>query len=230
MKSLVLTKWAGVESLRSLQYMVKERTNRVTRGTTRRFHKSAAYPAMLFMKELLDKPRTIGAICPSSLYLARCMAEQIPHGDGLVVELGAGTGMVTRAIINALPKAQKRLWAVEQSATLAALLCGNFPEVNVVRGDARELADILPPAHHVDVIISGLPLRAFSQEDVASITQQWHKVLAPDGFVVQFTYALWHSKGMQKHGFEEVGHRTVWKNVPPARVQILKKISPSSEG
>ena len=178
--------------------------------------------AMIFLREFCKKPRAIGAVCPSSRRLARTMASRIPSGDGLIVELGAGTGMVTREIAHCLDD-PKRLWAVEQSDNLATLLARTMPQINVIQGDARELSHIVPPHRQVDMIISSLPLRAFSRQDVEAITRQWAAVLAPGGAVVQFTYALWGGGLLSKKDFYESEYSVVWQNFPPARVQVLKK-------
>lgn len=213
----------------SLSCMAKETACHCFRNGGRPIGEITTSPTLLFLKELCKNPRTIGALWPSSDKLARCMAEQISRvtglnglGEGLIVELGAGSGTVTQALADTLPMPQNRLWAVEQSDKLASMLTHKFPDVNVVQGDARELSRIIPK-RQVDVIISCLPLRGFSQKDVRAITEQWHSVLADGGLVVQFTYALWHKKGLLQHGFYEADRHFVWKNFPPARVQILKK-------
>ena len=56
---------------------------------------------VLFSRALLTNPRTVGAVCPSSSRLARAIANQVtlPGKDELILELGGGTGMVTRALL-----------------------------------------------------------------------------------------------------------------------------------
>ena len=50
-----------------------------------------------FWKSLLDNPRLTGAVAPSGPFLARAMARATGGvGEGLVVELGPGTGPVTK--------------------------------------------------------------------------------------------------------------------------------------
>ena len=54
----------------------------------------------LFAREMFSRPATVGAIGPSSGRLARSVASRVPClGDGLVVELGGGTGAVTQALL-----------------------------------------------------------------------------------------------------------------------------------
>ena len=213
--------------LRNAYHWARAKSRRLSQDM-RFLHEHKAPPALVFLREFCKKPRTVGAVWPSSRQLAegmvRCMAERVPVGEGLIVELGAGTGQITREIARQVQDPQ-RLWAVEQSPKLADLLAQKMPHIHVVRGDARHLAQLVPSERPVDAIISCLPLRAFSPQDVQAITGQWAKVLAPGGTVVQFTYALWGDRVLERQGFYEADHRLIWQNFPPARIQILKKIS-----
>ena len=57
-----------------------------------------------FMAEALADFNTIGAIAPSSRYLTRAMLEPLSLETAKVaVELGPGTGVMTRALLQALP-------------------------------------------------------------------------------------------------------------------------------
>ena len=74
---------------------------RYAAGSRRMAGAIRAAPAGLFLREFLEAPAGVGAVWPSSEQLARGMAARIdPRGDGLVVELGAGTGVVTRALLD----------------------------------------------------------------------------------------------------------------------------------
>ncbi|MHB8564056.1 MAG: hypothetical protein ACYDDA_08960, partial [Acidiferrobacteraceae bacterium] len=82
----------------------------------------------LFVKVLCSRPQTIGAPCPSSRRLANYMAAQaIASAKGTVVELGAGTGVVTQALLDRGLAAEK-LIVVEQSPILAGHLRARFPQ------------------------------------------------------------------------------------------------------
>lgn len=177
-------------------------------------------PLLLFFRELFKNPHAVGAILPSAHKLAQRMAAWLPPGEGLVVELGAGTGIVTQALQARMNKVEQ-LWVVERSKDFAIHLKIKFPEANIVCGDASDLS-VLIPARPVNIIISCLPFRSFSDREILCITRQWHSVLAPQGIVVQFTYALNGSDKFLKYGFYEHAHEYVWRNIPPARVQVLK--------
>lgn len=52
-----------------------------------------------FLSAWLRDPRQTVSLLPSGSSLARAMAAQVGTGPGLVVELGVGTGAITRALI-----------------------------------------------------------------------------------------------------------------------------------
>ena len=73
-----------------------------------------------FVRAWVRSPRSVGMVCPSGMPLARSMAAFAPRkGDGLVVELGAGTGTVTRQLLDA-GIAPRRLVVVEQSTLIVS--------------------------------------------------------------------------------------------------------------
>ncbi len=176
----------------------------------------------LFVRELLNRPRVVGAVWPSSGQLARRMAALVPlASEGLVVELGGGTGAVTKALLEQGLSA-RRLVVVERSPAFVRHLRQRFPSVTVLQGDARQLASLLPPGEPVDVIVSSLPLRSLPQADASAIVAQWPQILRPGGSLIQFTYDL---RGLPNHALHGLIHRVshlVWANLPPARVFLFE--------
>src|SRR5690606_860734 len=112
----------------------------------------------LFLQELCSRPGIIGAICPSSRYLARHMARQVPHNDkGLVIELGGGTGAITQALLNhGIPP--ERLMVVEFSSPVVQRLLKRFPHANVVQGNAADRSLLVPQGSRIHAIAASLPL------------------------------------------------------------------------
>jgi phospholipid N-methyltransferase len=105
-----------------------------------------------------------------------------------VVELGAGTGTLTQAILKA-GVAPCDLYVVEQNARFAATLTRKFPLCEIVIADALSLAKHLGPlAGAVDFVISGLPLLLFSKEQKRRLLEQTFALLGPHGRLHQFTY------------------------------------------
>src|SRR6478609_2364844 len=84
-----------------------------------------------FLKSLVASPRLTGAVAPSGRALARAMATAAGSpSHGLVIELGPGTGPVTRSLIDAgLPPA--RLVLVEYDVAFCRLLESRFRDIRV---------------------------------------------------------------------------------------------------
>jgi phospholipid N-methyltransferase len=193
-----------------------------------------AAPAGLFLREFLEAPAGVGAVWPSSGRLARGMAARIdPRGDGLVVELGAGTGVVTRALLDR-GVAAERLRVVECSPAFVRHLRRRFPEVAILLGDAARLSGVLDESaagRPVDAIVSSLPLRSLDPAIVSAVLDQCRTLLRPGCTLVQFTYAL---RGLPaaglSEGFAVRDDPVVWANLPPARVIALERTDRAATG
>ena len=176
----------------------------------------------VFLREWLRHPGAVGAVWPSSDYLARRMAACVPRsGDGLVIELGAGTGCVTQALLERGIRAD-RLVVVERSHNFVVHLRRRFPSVTVLHGDALRLAELLPPRLMVDAIVSSLPLRSLPPSDARTIVAQWERVLRAGGRAVQFSYDLRNRLRYEPSGLRQRSSHVVWANVPPARIFTLE--------
>jgi len=102
------------------------------------------------MRELLVNAAAAGAPCASSRPLAKKMTDAVPlGGEGLIVEVGAGTGVVTQALLDR-GTAAHRLLIVERAPLLFAHLCRRFPNLNVLLGDAALLALTIPDEQSID--------------------------------------------------------------------------------
>ncbi len=138
-----------------------------------------------------------------------------------MVELGAGTGVVTEALL-ARGIMPTRLFVVERSARLAAVLKERFPEVSVFCGDAARLRSLLNPdcgdPARVDVV-SSLPLRSLPSDQVEAILGEIAALIRTSGNWIQFTYALMRREVPK--GFTRFGSSIVWGNLPPARVDVF---------
>jgi len=189
--------------------------------------------ALKFFGLWLRRPRSIGAIAPSSRRLAAAIAEEVDFAaPGVVVELGGGTGSITRALI-ARAAHPDDVVVVEREASLCERLRARFPGVRVIHGDARELKSLLA-AHGigpVNAIVSGLPLRSLSGSCHDAIIRAAFSVLAPGGVFVQFTYGL---AAPVRRPFAGrvglVGRRSRWVigNLPPAALwRYRRSVAPA---
>ncbi len=177
----------------------------------------------LFAKEALANPGAVGAVWPSSRALARNMAKQIPHNvKGLVLELGAGTGVVTHAILKRKFPHQN-LRVIEQSHDLAKHLRIRFPNVQIINGDAQHLTEILKDETlPVECIISSLPLRSLPKEVVKNISHEIDSLLNPGNILVQFTYSFTDHSGHEINNLNRIYQKRIWFNTPPARIEVYQ--------
>ncbi|MBI4025105.1 MAG: methyltransferase domain-containing protein [Verrucomicrobia bacterium] len=184
-----------------------------------------------FFKAWIASPREVGAACPSSPGLARRMAAFAPvTASGLIVELGAGTGVVTRALLQSGVSPQ-RIVPVERSPEMAAVLKHRFPHLTVIQGDACQLAELLKPRLHegsvaVDAVVSSLPLRSLPGSVVEAIMEQLRMLLGADGKYIQFTYDLRPNTPCPLKGFARIASKIAWWNIPPARVDLFEHRTP----
>ena len=124
-----------------------------------------------FFRSWMQNPLAIGAVAPSSRLLAKMMAMNLVAGDR-VIELGAGTGTVTQAILDTGVH-PRDLFVVEQNEQFVKVLRNRFRSSPVIEADAMLIADHLRGvAGSVDFIISGLPLLLFSAEQKVKLLSQ----------------------------------------------------------
>ena len=176
-----------------------------------------------FMKEFMRAPLNVGSICPSSRALTRTLVHMAKTSrEGLVVDLGAGSGIVSQELLHA-GVAPERIVAVELSTGFCKTFAQSCPGVTMITGDARELGkllDVHAPGMSVCSVISSLPFRVMPRPVVAAIARELHAVLAVrGGSLVQYTYAWWMQYPLRQFGFAPAAARLVLKNVPPARVE-----------
>jgi len=140
-----------------------------------------------FFKGWIRNPLGIGAFVPSSKSLAKLMAKDVGVG-ARVVELGAGTGTLTAALL-ATGIAPANVHLVERDPQFVKILRRRFPRCHVVAADALELDAHFGANAGFDFVISGLPLLCFSPEKRYRALQQALYLLSPHGRLHQFTYA-----------------------------------------
>jgi phospholipid N-methyltransferase len=181
-----------------------------------------------FGSELLNNPRPVGSAVPSSRFLARRIAGFLPRNPrGYVVELGAGTGAITAALLGrGIPS--DRLIPVERSESMVRLLKRRFPLLKIALGDAGELRSLLAAflakdQIEVSYVVSSLPLRSLPEKDVTSILREVELVLHKDGKLLQYTYDLRKTPHPALSGFKRRYTTVVWANLPPARLDVFQK-------
>jgi phospholipid N-methyltransferase len=180
----------------------------------------------LFIKEFIKSPRTIGAIYPSSRRLAKRMAKEVVVNENdIVIELGAGTGRVTKALLKH-GISPRQLVVIERSPKLADTLRKKFSLVSVIEGNAANLLDLLNEydQSHIRYIISSLPFRSLLPTITNAVMQQITQLLGSNIKLVQFTYSLRSKQPNYFADFKLLKSSIVWSNIPPARVNVFTSL------
>jgi phosphatidylethanolamine/phosphatidyl-N-methylethanolamine N-methyltransferase len=181
----------------------------------------------LFLQEWLANPQRMGSVVPSSRQLAAAMAHWLPaNPESFVLELGPGTGAVTKALIKRGLREEK-LVAIEHNPKMARLLREKFPRAHIITGDAWKLDELLrarrEPIESVGAVFSSLPLLNFSVEEAESLAQKIRAVLQPQGNWVQYSYRIHNLRTRGASSFKLHASKIVWLNLPPARVSVFRK-------
>lgn len=171
-----------------------------------------------FSRQLLLHPMQTMALAPSSERLCAEMAAQCGALDGPVIELGGGTGKISRALLEA-GLAPENLHTLEINPDFLALLKERLPDSNIHNMRAEHLTDT--GLKNVAAVVSGLPLLSMPEEVQRAILKGAFEVLRPGGAFVQFTYG--YKPPVREAIIRETGaHFTrserIWGNLPPARV------------
>ena len=185
----------------------------------------------LFLKRWLRRPFAVGAVVPSGRLLAEAMARttyaEMKGREGHVIELGAGTGEVTKALLGAGIPAD-RLALVERDPELASFLRRHFAGPRIVEGDAARLPKILSEQGigSVSAVVSSLPLLSLPADVVRGIVEGVFDALPRGGALVQFTYGPAQPVPRSlSQSLRLVGTRgpRIWRNMPPAVVWTFRR-------
>lgn len=144
--------------------------------------------SLSFFLQWLSDPLQVGALAPSSPALAALITAQIAPESAPVIELGPGSGALTRALV-ARGVPQNRLALIEQSPKFASALKKRFPDATVLCADASALESLDTFAgESAGAVVSGLPLLLMSPAKVAAILRAAFARLRGGGAFYQFTY------------------------------------------
>jgi len=183
----------------------------------------------LFLGKFLRQGTAIASVAPSSRWLSETTVRNIDWGTvNALVELGAGTGPITRVIArHARPDC--RVVVIERDHDFARLLRDRFrdmPNFDVVEGDVRDLESILAGRgiDRVDHVISGLPVPSFPKELQQALFDAVRKVLRGNGTYNQITEIPWIFWRFYLGFFDDVQFAFEPRNLPPAGAYFCRGI------
>src|SRR5690606_29909316 len=170
-----------------------------------------------FFRGWIDKPKAVGSIVPTSGVTARKMASIVrPERDDMVLELGPGTGVITRAILEKGIKPEN-LVSVEYSADFVERLKRDMPGVNFVHGDAFELEAVLAPWKDMRIgsVISDNELLYFIVLERVCLLDIMLDLLPALRLVVQITYGAQSSISARRGSYSLVRFDFIVRHIPP---------------
>lgn len=201
-----------------------------------------------FIRNLRGSWNNIGALLPTSRYAARAMASEFARrrGPRTVLEVGAGTGAITSAIVEQM-RPGDRLVCYELNDEFAVFLRQRIDadpsfrrvrdQITLVHGDITQI----DRAEQFDYIISAVPFTNLPVEITEAILQTYHDILKSDGVLTYIEYAYLRMLKALTLGDDEraryeaanavldrVLHAyefrrdTVVRNVPPAWIHHLR--------
>ena len=185
--------------------------------------KSIISDKLIFLYKFINSPQSIGSITPSSTFLAKVMIKPIDWENARsIVELGAGTGVITR-YIQQLKHPHCKGIIFEKDKEMAKRLMKCYQGL-YYRSRAEDLYLVLQQLDlcEVDCILSGLPLANFPQSLRDRILHEVLLSLKPGGLFIQFQYSLQMKNQLQKR-FTKIDLRFVPLNIPPAFVYYCYK-------
>ncbi len=179
-----------------------------------------------FLGQFLRNPRELGSVLPSSRFLTKALVDEIDFSAARrVVELGPGTGVFTREVLQRLP-GTGRLLALETNQSFVSRLRVELPDprLDVAHLSAERVHDRVRECgwSDVDVVISGIPYALLPRQTTARIVQSSWGALAPGGLLVGYQYSPYLRPFLQRI-FGNCRMKLVLLNVPPAVVFVSRK-------
>jgi len=144
-----------------------------------------------FLQAFLKNPLKVGAIAPSSPELAAEMLQGIqPDDHNIVLELGVGTGAITKFLREAIPSKDSYL-GIELDGDLVSSLNENFPDMNIICGNAAEAYKIHAESGlgKVRYVVCCLPFVSLPKEISESVLAEIEKFMGEGCELRLFQYA-----------------------------------------
>ncbi len=186
-----------------------------------------------FARHVLTNFQSTAAIVPSSRYLARAMVEPLRWKSAeVVIELGPGTGAMTRELLSFLPQ-DVLLLAFEINPDFVRYLRGAIDDdrLQIVEGSAETAAGELSRRgiERVDGVVSSLGITLMDQPLIDSVFCGLAPFLDESSTMTQYQYlssVRWEDarpvnfnvRSVLDRYFQIVNSNIIWRNIPPAVV------------
>lgn len=179
-----------------------------------------------FLKQFWSEKKMVGSMIPSSRYLAKKMLQNVNFKKArVIVELGPGTGIFTRKILEQMSEDTK-LFVFELNDQFFQRLQEEIQDERLVliHDSAEHIQKYLNDAGflNADYVISSLPLTNFPNKLKETILKAAHHCLKNEGKFIQFQYSL-NSKKILETQFDDTNIMFTPLNFPPAFIYTCSK-------
>jgi phosphatidylethanolamine/phosphatidyl-N-methylethanolamine N-methyltransferase len=178
-----------------------------------------------FFRGMMQGPKQVGAIVPTSSVTARKMASVVDPSSGLpVLELGPGTGVITKQIL-ARGIQPEKIVSVEYSRDFYERLVEDYAGVNFIHGDAFDLEKTLGAfaGQTFDSVISAVPMLSFPMEARIRLIDDLLSRIPVGRPVVQITYGPVSPVIAQPDRYHIQHFDFIVRNIPPAQLWIYRR-------
>lgn len=180
---------------------------------------------MDYLREGIRNLKTMGTLTRSSRQLCKNMVSHVNFTDAeLIVELGAGDGIITKSILQKM-RPDSKLLVFEVNPKFCQILRQiNDPRMMIAEDSAEKLGEYLEKMGYakVDYVISAIPFVMLPKQLGLDIISNCHYYLKIGGRFVQFHYSLV-AKNIYETIFGNVDINFVPINIPPAFVMVSEK-------
>lgn len=176
----------------------------------------------LFFVRFLKNPLKIGAVFPSSRFLATRMIEKINFKTAkVIIEYGPGTGVFTKELLKHQQK-ETLVVLIESDPYFYQKLVEKYSgkkNIIVIHSSAENVEQILKDLQitQVDYIISGLPFASLPKSVTQTILEKTKRVLKTDGYFITFQYTLYKLADFKKY-FPSISLKKEYRNLPSAYI------------
>ncbi len=178
-----------------------------------------------FFKGWQKDKKGVGALIPTSIYAARRMASVVNLRSGMpILELGAGTGVITKAILERGIKPHQ-LVSVEYSRNFYNGLVQRFPGVDFRLGNAFALNEVLGErkGEQFDCVVSAVPLLSFPMEQRVALIEDLLARIPAGRPVIQITYGPLSPVIKMPDRYVVSHYDFVVRNIPPAQLWTYRR-------
>jgi phosphatidylethanolamine/phosphatidyl-N-methylethanolamine N-methyltransferase len=174
----------------------------------------------LYFRRFLKHPARLASLTPSSQALGRLVAQHLRREpDEYVVELGCGTGPITRALLDGgVPPG--RLIAVDLDRELLAVTQQRFPDITVMECDAARLTQHLPTpvVGRVGTVVCGVPVSLLPRAAQRALVAEMFRLMPAGRRFLAYTHRLSSPLPAGELGLESERLAHTLRNLPPASV------------